>query len=168
MTVVGDQLEWIAIALPLHGRAFDRGFITLQRLMEVLITPFAKLAARVSQMQNPEMINSKTPEGGAHLLREALFGNWSKSILKVIEGHNAEGAQGLPNRTIPLIRPEKRTELIKAMLKAQFHQVFNKGQKKLKSRLGEGDASSHGLLRTAQEAEKILAFGELGVTCAQS
>lgn len=108
-----EKFDQLAVSLPLHGRAFDLGYINVERLLTVLVAPFLKLTGKASQ---PE----EATEGDSRLCQVfiiALHGIWSQAVRTVLTGEVVE------DRCVPVMRSEKRTEMVNHMFETKFPEV---------------------------------------------
>lgn len=100
-----------------HVKAFDQGFIPCQRLFEVVVPLFLKLARKVNQDQNPE--NS----ADAHVQRitGSLFSGLGAGLTDILKPFLCKDSHGmgLPH----WIGLKKRAEFVKALMKSKFPEV---------------------------------------------
>lgn len=112
----GEEMELgnsIVGVVSLHGAAYSGNIISLERLVEVVVTPFVQLL--------------QLKPGGAQpyqeYMRELLFAVWHDAIRKLISGNFSKGPDGTLSLGTPYMSPEKRSDLIKAMEAAHLFQV---------------------------------------------
>lgn len=128
--VKGTFLEMLKRVL-VHGKAFDTGLITAQRLADVLLTPFLLLATtinRVSRLECSESLGTSQAQAGpstAPLLAGSLedikiaFTGWSLLLAEIHYGWPPE----CDNRGLFIMKPAKRAALIKALIDAKAPEV---------------------------------------------
>lgn len=95
-----------------HGMAFDQGLIPCQRLVEIFLTPFLKLARKAIQLQGTS----------AQGLLDEYIACCFEYAAKIITGDLVLDRQGV-GKFQPVLQPHKRTELVKGLLKAKFPEV---------------------------------------------
>lgn len=98
-----------------HAHAFDSGIITREQLVKVLVPPFLKLIARVSH---------SLPESDSHLraICDTLLCKWDKALSVILIGSSVPDGQG-GSRLQMALRPQKRVELVKALVNAKYPEV---------------------------------------------
>lgn len=95
-----------------HGIAFDQGLVPCQRLVEILMVPFLKLGQKAIQLQGT------SAEGLLDDLASCCFTH----SVAVISGDLVRDSQGV-RKFRPVLQPKKRSELVKALLKAAVVEV---------------------------------------------
>lgn len=98
------------------GRAFDAGYISLERLLEVLVAPFLVVAARMNATQGQEV-----HELQKKLLEECLD-VWLFALLVSLSGDKIADSMGV-TRAVPMMSVKKRATMLEEMLNSRFHQV---------------------------------------------
>lgn len=101
-------------ALSAHGAAFDRGFISCSRMVEVLVPPFLKLLKKFSQGQ----MSCKSQEETC----DKLLNRWHGELANSLTGVFKRGNQGAWELT-RVMQPKKRKELVKALVAARLPEV---------------------------------------------
>lgn len=110
------KFDSLCPALVTCHRAFNRGLVPCQRLLDVLVLPYLKLAKHINQLskEDDEMHRSR------QMLSAALYDNWARSLICFV------GSQANP--MIPtqghVLHPAKFRELLAEMLKAQIPEVI--------------------------------------------
>lgn len=101
---------------PALGRAFDLELISCQRMVDILIPPFIKLAQTLVSASRQEM----PKDHFWFTLLSNLVEYWSNLVIWTLTNlqysDKEEAAQ-------PVIRPKKRDELLNALLEAKFPEV---------------------------------------------
>lgn len=96
-----------------YGKAYDRGIISCQKLLDVLVAPFVKLGRKAINLCG-------TSNEGA---LDWLTHYWGAIAISVLTGIpievNVEEARVLA----PVMVPQKRSELVKEMVKAKLEEV---------------------------------------------
>lgn len=112
MVVLAERLK---NRLYLFTKAFDLGIIEYQRVLEVTVLPFIKLARKCQH-----------PRAGSPHLRdsapEALLSIWADALGTSLSWHS----KGLPKDSgfmKPALQASKRAEMVKAMIGARIHEV---------------------------------------------
>lgn len=107
----------------LHGRAFDAGYISRQRLICVLVEPFFLLAEKVSQAYHEQ------PSGFPASMvscqkktRDLMLEVWGESLIRTLSESAVVDGDGVPRCNLE-VSHGKRAKLIKALSKANFFQV---------------------------------------------
>lgn len=101
-------------ALVAYSKAFNQGLISVGRLMEVVVFPFLKLAkAMDKEARSPA--TSESAMGGQEVTK-ALYGVWNPIIKDIVDFKGEENGP-------PLLRPAKRTVLLRAMFDAKVPEV---------------------------------------------
>lgn len=95
-----------------QGLAFDHGLIPCQRLVEIYMAPFLKLARKAFQLQG-------TSYGG---LLEEYASCCSVTAATVIYGDLVQDSRGV-QKIQQVLQPHKRSELVEALLKANAAEV---------------------------------------------
>lgn len=98
--------------LEAHASAFDTGIISCQRLVEVLAPPFLKLGQNANLVGHrlSQSLRISTPGSSD---KRHIFVEWRLSLTNILS----------TNCNPPLLRPRKRAELVKALVKAKFPEV---------------------------------------------
>lgn len=106
--------------LEAHGQAFDQGLISCQRLIDVVVPPFLKLARHASLAPVP---GSNAAARKCWHVKNSLFHSWShgglQRLLAVAMGRSSDGSP----IAAQLLRPQKRAEFVKTLLKNHFAEV---------------------------------------------
>lgn len=92
--------------------AFDMGLITCQQLLETLVPPFIKLGRKAIQLQGTS--------AQGHL--DVIAKCWCNQVTAVLAGDIVKDSHGVACFKI-VVRPEKRLEVVKAMLKSDLVEV---------------------------------------------
>lgn len=102
----------VELELLAHGKAFDQGLITSQRLLDVAVAPFFKLGLKAIQLQGSSL------EG----ILDDLAMAWAGLSCTVLSGEVVAKEQGA-YRFYRVLQPSKRDELVKAFVKAKLAEV---------------------------------------------
>lgn len=117
--VSGEEMQGMMTAvLKNHAEAFDRGLIPCQRLIDVALPPFLKLARKASQEPTSE---TPADAASARLRDSMLIGLGGALELILGEACPPKDARSM---VVPcLLSLRKRAELIKALLMNKFPEV---------------------------------------------
>lgn len=98
-----DLCEHLPRALGVHGAAFSADFITLERFMHVVITPYLQLFQKTcsEERKGPAADDLK---GAQVIVRDSLFTVWSTAIASFLSGKLVPNSQGIPV-CCPLMSP---------------------------------------------------------------
>lgn len=113
-----DVVKSISSLLTHNAIAFNKGLIPCERLVEVAVPPFLKLARKASQESDSQMPDAFKFKR----LRDHLFIGLGMSLnvmLEVLPG-SSKGSQGTAP---PLLCLRKRADFIKALVKHKFPEV---------------------------------------------
>lgn len=105
-------LQYASQELKARLIAFDKGLISCQQLLDVLVAPFVKLGHKALELQG-------TSQKGV------LDGHtvcWFEPIAAALQGFPVQDSEGVGSFKIA-VRPQKRLELVKALLKSQLLEV---------------------------------------------
>lgn len=95
-----------------YGKVFDLGLIPCKKVLDILLPPFLKLARKAIQVKGTR----------AEKVLEAFALDWCKAATTVISGVFVKDSLGV-FRLHPVMRVQKRSELIKALLRANLMEV---------------------------------------------
>lgn len=95
-----------------HTLAFDKGFISCQRVLEVLVEPFIKLGKKAIEAEGT---------GSADLL-DTPINSWFHGITAALIGDVVQESYGV-GRVDLVLRHDKRLELVNALLKSKLVEV---------------------------------------------
>lgn len=112
----GEDMEKVIVSsLRDHAIAFEKGSISCQRMLEVSLAPFIKLARKISQEPGPEIFKSMR-------VVDKLYTGFSSAITGLLAVDVVQDSQGvvLP---VNLLSLRKRAELVKALLKGKIAEV---------------------------------------------
>lgn len=114
--VLSARFQQIFEVMPAHGEAFQRGLISCERLVEVLVPPFLKLAGKANlEQQSREQPADGQPTGTA----DKYMFRWSAELHEIVSGNTSQGIFQIQQ----VLSPKKRKELVKAVLAAKFPEV---------------------------------------------
>lgn len=99
-------------SLRAHGFAFDRGLISSAKMVEVLMTPFLKLAQKANR--EPYISND-------FRCIDKLLIYWKKTLSKALLGEGSIVGNTYTHHA--QMRPKKHAELVKALVAAKFPEV---------------------------------------------
>lgn len=120
LQVLVDMSRKMIEYLPAHGVAFDRGLISCERLMEVLVRPFLKLTHKYSREEPSPMLGEHRGQNMG--TTERFFLGWSM-VLGHLLGEGRQGSQHEIRPELRTLRTKKRQDLVKALLAAKFPEV---------------------------------------------
>lgn len=114
------KYDQLADIIPLHSEAYDAGIISLQRLIDVLVTPFFKLALAINHLaeHSARVSYSGSPEE----FRYELLTIWAVALRNALAGVAVADSLGV-QRFAPLLRNAKRKELVTYLLETSPLQV---------------------------------------------
>lgn len=104
--------EAVREQLRVYLKAFDKGLVPCQQLMEILVPPFVKLGRKAIALQG------SNEEG----ILDAYTTIWCREITTALAGDIVRDSQGVGSFLI-VVRPEKRLELVRAILNAELLEV---------------------------------------------
>lgn len=117
------KYERLKAIIPLHAEAHDAGIISLQHLIDVLVTPFLKLALAINQLSQsgPIPFSRDSPEE----FRNMLLMVWGVSLRNALTGVADEDSMGVQSYS-PLLSHAKRRDLVKYLLERSPLQVWHR------------------------------------------
>lgn len=102
---------------------YEGGLLSVQNLLEILVSPFLKIAKRVNVSQKKSV---STPDNSKLLaeksMLDSLLHDWDRALVFIVRGPYVLDSKGVW-RMSPKISPEKRAKVLRAMMTAKFPQV---------------------------------------------
>lgn len=109
-----DSDKLIRQSVPHHGVAFNKGMISIERLIEVVVMPFVFIMMKLNRGEDEGPVVKE--------FLEMTLDAWFFSLGQILTGKLEKDAHGV-HRVMPLMSVTKRGQLIKALLNSNFHQV---------------------------------------------
>lgn len=107
------SLDTVEPELLAQGKSFDQGIISSQRLLEVVVGSFMKLARKAVLLQGT----------CAKGYLDSFVLSWGAAVCAVFTGQLIKDSNGT-FRFFPVRRPLKRAELVKALVKTKLLEVY--------------------------------------------
>lgn len=104
--------------------AFEAGLFSLQDILDLIVSPYLKIAKRASLSQKKVELSGKEPK----LLSEkemliSLLRDWDTALVNILKGSYRLDSQGVA-RLHPEISTENRTKVVRGMMATNFAQVM--------------------------------------------
>lgn len=82
------RAKFMGDSVPFHGHAYYAGFISGERLLEVLMHPYIKMCKAVNQTVVPEEAAPcvKTLFDHQQRMRDSLLSVWNDAVYRVLQG----------------------------------------------------------------------------------
>lgn len=116
-----SQLEHLMKCVSLHAQAFGKGLISLQRLLDVLVNPFFRVAETVNLM--PLSSQERRSEDFEFLrrLRSQLLSDWAGCLRKALIGAVVGGG----DRIVLDLPHSKRADMMRGFTGANVFKVLD-------------------------------------------
>lgn len=105
--------------LEMYGPALNAGYISQHRLIEVMWTPFLKLGVKINECEQ-EMHHASDLARTIQEQRGWVFETWGGSLHSLLMGVDLQGISH------PVLSPEKRMRLVRALVRAGGFKVLNR------------------------------------------
>lgn len=119
-----SRADFLQESIVYHGHAYYAGSISVDRMLDVVVDPFLRLAKAVSQPpQFPEGPPSSLDAAslGQERFRAMFLRTWNNAVYWALQGiyHDTDTSYAL----IPGVTNKKQTKLRQGVVKANFIQV---------------------------------------------
>lgn len=109
--------------ISLHSRAYDAGYISRERLIDVVVEPFFLLSEKVSKANHeqpsgfPGSVVSSQKE-----TRDRMLAIWGEALIRALSEASVADRHDVARCSLEM-SPRNRAKLVKALSKANFFQV---------------------------------------------
>lgn len=104
--------------------AFDAGYLSIEKLLEILVFSFVKLSQKINVTEKANRLREGPGVLAEKITRNALLQAWKQALIGALMGETHQYAgDATIHYYVPSMPADKHAKLVRAMLKANFAQV---------------------------------------------